>query len=276
MEAEKSVVRPTKLVYQTSAASPPGGVTLAGFIRHSAGVASGMRVFGRYAAVLVLDGSGRYRDVRGADLPIRTGDLIWVLPELGHWYGPGPGELWSEFYVVFEGPVFDAWRSPALLDPARPVVHVSPTDYWLSQMESILEPTSELGKVCRMQQFLADVFEHQRESFKPKQEQAWLAEAQGLLSALNTDPPFRPEETAAKLGMSYEAFRKRFARLAGMAPAKYRDARLIDLASRLLKDRHVPLRTIADRCGFCDEFHFSRRFKQKIGLSPSEFRERLA
>jgi AraC-like DNA-binding protein len=70
---------------------------------------------------------------------------------------------------------------------------------------------------------------------------------------LLTDPPLRPEEAAAKMGMGYEAFRKRFARLAGIAPAKYRDARLMDLAGRLLRDREKPLKQIADACGFCDE-----------------------
>ncbi len=274
--AAKPIIRPTKLVYQTSAASLPGGVTLAGFIRHSQGVTESMRVFGRYAVVLVIDGAGVYRDIRGVTQPIRVGDLVVVFPELGHWYGPGPGQQWSEFYVVFEGPVFDAWRSPALLDPARPVLHLEPTDYWLSRMEAIVDGGGDLEKVCRMQQFLADMLEHQRQRREPTQDAAWLSTAQVLLNALVTDPPLRPEEAAAKVGMGYEAFRKRFTKLAGQPPAKYRDARLMDLASRLLRDRDRPLKQIAGTCGFCDEFHFSRRFKQKVGLSPSDFRARLA
>jgi AraC-like DNA-binding protein len=274
VSASKPIIRPTKLVYQTSAADLPGGVTLAGFLRHSRGVNESMRVFGRYAVVLVIDGEGVYRDTRGASQPIRIGDLIVVFPELGHWYGPGPGQTWSEFYVVFEGPVFDAWRSPALLDPGKPVLHLEPIDYWLGRMESIVDGGGDLEKVCRMQQFLADVLEHQRR--EPGRDAAWLSGAKALLNALVTDPPLRPEDAAAKIGMGYEAFRKRFTRLAGQPPAKYRDARLMDLASRLLHDRDRPLKQIADACGFCDEFHFSRRFKQKVGLSPSDFRARLA
>ncbi|CAN5516777.1 hypothetical protein BH10PLA1_BH10PLA1_14250 [soil metagenome] len=275
MNVEKPVIRPTRLVYQTSAVPSPGAVTLAGFIRNGAGVVGGMRVFGRYAVVLVLDGRGRYSDVNGVDVPIRVGDLIVVLPELGHWYGPGPGESWSEFYIVFEGPVFDAWRSPAMLDASRPLVHLSPAKYWADRMEAIFESDTDLGKVCRMQQFLADVFEHERQALHPAHDQAWLAEAQRLMNALHTDPPLRPDDAAERLGVSYEVFRKKFAKLTGSAPAKFRDARLIDLASRLLTDRALPLKKIAARCGFCDEFHFSRRFKQKVGLAPSEFRERL-
>lgn len=271
----KPIVRPTRLVYQTSDYRPPGGVTMAGYIRHSPGVMGTMRVFGRYALVYVLDGEGVYRDTRGVETPIGVGDLIVVFPELGHWYGPGPGQLWSEFYLVFEGPVFDAWRHPQLLDPACPILRLEPTDYWLGRMEAVIEPAGDLDKVCRMQQFLADVLEHQRQRRQPGADVAWLARAQSLLNALETNPPLCPEEAADRLGMGYEAFRKRFAKLAGIAPAKYRDARLMDLAGRLLTDRSRSLKQIADACGFCDEFHFSRRFKQKVGLSPSDFRARL-
>ena len=276
MNEEPPIVRPTQLVYQTLAVSAPGAVTLAGFIRDSAGVAGTMRVFGRYAVVLVLDGRGRYHDVNGIDVPVRIGDLILVLPEVGHWYGPGPGESWSEFYIVFEGAAFDAWRSPSLLDASRPLLHLSPLKYWAGRMEAILEADSDLGKVCRMQQFLADVFEHERQASRPEKDHAWLARAQSLLSALQTDPPLRAEEVAQRLGLSYEVFRKKFAKLTGLPPTKYRDARIMDLASRLLTDRDLPLKSIAARCQFCDEFHFSRRFKQRVGMSPSEFRKRLA
>jgi len=34
-------------------------------------------------------------------------------------------------------------------------------------------------------------------------------------------------------------------------------------------------RQIAERLGFCDEFYFSRRFKQLTGRSPRQFREEL-
>jgi hypothetical protein len=62
------------------------------------------------------------------------------------------------------------------------------------------------------------------------------------MRALVTAPPLHPQDATAGLGMSYEAFRKGFAKLAGVAPARHRDARLLDVASRLLRDRHRPLK----------------------------------
>lgn len=276
MESPPPLVRSTELVYQSSAAPAVGGVTLAGFIKNHAGLPiDPMRVYGKYALVYLLEGHGQYADALGTKSEVSVGDLIVVFPELAHTYGPRSGGIWSEFYIVFEGPLFDVWRARGLLDSARPKLRLEPIDYWLRRLEAIVDHGSELTCACRMQQFLADMVEHDRQSAVAAHDNAWLTEARRLMSALDVDPPLRPEETAEKLGLSYEVFRKKFSKLTGVAPAKFRDARLMDLASQLLKDRDRSLKEIARRCGFCDEFHFSRRFKQKIGLPPSEFRDRL-
>ena len=275
MTTAKPIVEPTRLLWQKTTNASIGGVDIAGFIRHSGGVQS-PRLFGRYAVVYVIDGEGYYGDQRGFQSPVRCGDLIFVFPEMAHNYGPGPGQRWSEFYIVFQGPIFDAWRAPGLLDIARPITHLDPTQYWLRKLQSIVEPGSDLTVMIRMQQFLADVFDNQRRIMLGESQQRWLANAQHLMNALETYPPLLPQLAAQRMKMPYEMFRRKFAQLAGIAPGKYRDARLIDLASRLLHDRHQTLRQIAEHCGFCDEFHFSRRFKQKIGLSPTEFRGRIA
>ena len=47
---------------------------------------------------------------------------------------------------------------------------------------------------------------------------------------------------------------------------------LMQRAQELIRCGVPTNREIADRLGFCDEYHFSRRFKQVVGLSPKEFR----
>jgi len=277
MKHRAAADRQTGVFYQSTTAPAIGGVTLAGFIRNGRGIPiNPLRVYGRYALVYMVEGEGYFVEKGGAPLTIRPGDLMFVFPEIPHSYGPNPGKQWNEYYVVFEGPVFDVWRSRGLLDPKRPRMNLQPVNYWRRRLEAVVEQGTSLSVTCRLQQFLADALEHADAGAAKASDQAWLAEAKQWLDATVTDPPLRAEDVAERLGVSYELFRKRFAKLTGLPPAKYRDARLIDLASRLLNDRSLPLKQIADRCGFCDEFHFSRRFKQKIGFSPSEFRQRLS
>ncbi len=75
--------------------------------------------------------------------------------------------------------------------------------------------------------------------------------------------------------MSYESFRKRFTRVVGQPPARYRMARLMDRACELMQAGRALDKEIAGSLGFCDHFHCSRRFKQIVGESPRQFRQRI-
>ena len=88
--------------------------------------------------------------------------MICVFPDVPHLYGPEDGEFWQEYFLVFEGPVFDLWRTQGLLDPAEPVLHVEPVEYWLKQMQRVADVTatteeSALVRVARLQELLAEL-----------------------------------------------------------------------------------------------------------------------
>src|SRR4051812_37173148 len=64
------------------------------------------RVLNAYAVVLVHDGVGSYVDDAISRRPIGPSDTIVVVPGHAHWYGPHPGDSWSETFFVFDGPIF--------------------------------------------------------------------------------------------------------------------------------------------------------------------------
>src|ERR1041384_629905 len=95
--------------------TPLGQIIASGMIVNSPGVpADTMRVFGNYALVYLLEGSGRYQDGNGFRQKVRAGDVLILFPEIPHSYGPGSGEFWNEFYTVFTGAAFDLWRKVGL------------------------------------------------------------------------------------------------------------------------------------------------------------------
>ncbi|MBQ7363709.1 MAG: helix-turn-helix transcriptional regulator [Clostridia bacterium] len=49
---------------------------------------------------------------------------------------------------------------------------------------------------------------------------------------------------------------------------------VISEASELVTNTNLPFLEISERLGFSDQFYFSRRFKQKYGLSPREYRNK--
>jgi AraC-like DNA-binding protein len=258
-----------------------GRVTLSGLLRKAGNTGMpNMRVFGSYAAVFCFEGRGYYEDTSGLRQDIVPGDMILVFPELGHRYGPRPGQFWSEFYLVFEGPVVDLWRKSGFLDSTRPVHHLEPVDYWHKQFQSVLGPDRTPGlapavlEICRLQQVLAEALLSEEMGAISPHDLDWVSRARTILEGdLDRQRPM--PAVAKKLAVSYESFRKRFTRIVGLSPARYRDARIIDQARRLMQEEHLSNKEIADRLGFCDEFHFSHRFKQITGKSPRKFRASL-
>jgi AraC-like DNA-binding protein len=234
-----------------------------------------LRTYGHYALVYLLEGSGR---LKSGDLPLvpcRAGDLLFLFPEIPHGYGPGPREVWSEFYLVFNGPIFDLWRRAGLLKPQQPIRHLPHIRRWLPQLEAVLEPglpaTTEgmLRRVCRLQKFLGDIVE------VPDPDPPSLRWLEPAMRRLVETPETAPKAIARSLGLSYETFRKKFTRHTGQSPARYRLHRLIERARALITERNLSNKQIAETLGFYDEFHFSRRFHQVTGRSTRDFRRSL-
>ena len=259
--------------------TPLGGVTMAGFIRHSHGLpAHSLRTLPSYGCVYVLDGGGHYRDASGRGLPVRAGDLLLLFPELPHTYGPDATSHWSELYALFDGPVFDLWRRTGLLDPAHPIHHLEPIELWAQRFHAAIAAPVQpgagpaLSQVCQLQSVLADAVLGPSTPAR-SDEAAWVARACALLETGHADGDLRA--IADDLGMSYDGFRKRFTKALGVPPARYRTVRAIDRACELMQQGGLTDREIAEHLGFCDEFYFSRRFKQVTGRAPREFRASL-
>ena len=85
---------------------------------------------------------------------------------------------------------------------------------------------------------------------------------------------FSPEELAAGYGMSLRSLSGRFKKVTGMSVHQYQvDLKLAMAYDMLPMNPGRGLRDIAKSLGFYDEFQFSRLFKRRYGISPSERRK---
>ncbi len=93
------------------------------------------------------------------------------------------------------------------------------------------------------------------------------------LEAMGPGKPAKSNEFLAKqAGMSPNAFLRLFRRSAGSSPQLYRRMRRIEEACMLLQYSQLDIKSIAERTGFCDRYHFSRVFKAIRGMGPAEYR----
>ena len=101
---------------------------------------------------------------------------------------------------------------------------------------------------------------------------AWLIQIEKLLSVLHSDLQrnWNVQEMAQKMQCSEQYLRRLFLRYTGKTPKEYYlDARL-DLAHSLLKQEGQTVGKVADMLNFFDSFHFSKAFKKRFAIAPSE------
>ena len=74
-------------------------------------------------------------------------------------------------------------------------------------------------------------------------------------------------------GVPMSSMREAFLKIFGMPPVRYLTALRLTEAKKLLNESDLNIEQVAQRCGFADQFYFSRVFKRNCGVSPSEFRK---
>ena len=80
-------------------------------------------------------------------------------------------------------------------------------------------------------------------------------------------------EIAAKAHLSPFHFHRRFTEQLGLTPKHFLLSCQIHHARKLLMERKTPLAEIAAICGFAHQSHFTSRFKQATGYTPTRWRK---
>lgn len=86
--------------------------------------------------------------------------------------------------------------------------------------------------------------------------------------------PIYLEDLAGVAGVSRFHFNRRFHAASGMPPMRFVRMMRVDEARSLLLATAMPLREIAPRVGFADEFQLSRVFREVTGQTPATIRRR--
>ena len=82
------------------------------------------------------------------------------------------------------------------------------------------------------------------------------------------------EDLAAVVSLSPFYFSRLFNKFTKMSPHAYQIHLRVTLARQLLIDSGQSIERIADNCGFNSPQHFIRSFKQHVGCTPQQFRQK--
>jgi transcriptional regulator GlxA family with amidase domain len=156
-------------------------------------------------------------------------------------------------------------------DATRTQSHVRPTDLALAQIERDIN-TDTARKIGRMLQ--GGSAEKCRKEFddtsvttttqKIRESARWINE--------NYSKGISVAQAAEAVAMSKRNFQRRFKCEFGMTPLEYLLGTRFEFVRSMLKNTDLPVDKIARRCGMSDGNRLGRLFKQRYGMSPTQFR----
>ncbi len=259
----------TRITISEGPRSRLGWIALAGAVEDDEPVMPrALRTIDAYVVSLVLSGSGRYRDEQRRDAPITASTLTIVPPHWPHWYGTAPGESWTEWFVVADGPLLRLLHDQGVLGPPgpRPLAWPAAGDDLAMIIGAAPRTTVAAERqLLSLAGWLTTATARERPS-----DDRWDRAEELLGSDLAGSVDLA--ELAGDVGVHYDVFRREFRRRFGRAPLAYRTERRLESAAALLRLTDLTLRGIAQRLGFTDEFYLSRQFRRRFGIPPRDYR----
>ena len=222
-----------------------------------------------------LSGKGRVQ-VAEQSTPISPGQLIWIPGEIAHSHLADTEDPWSVMWFRLKGTELSALRKRILGGAGlrRTIGNGPELVKWFQTLFRILErprADTDIRLNAALGRFLEILTAHDTLDLRSE-----LPDSLDRLMHQILERPadrWSTDDMCKIAHMSASQIRRQFNRHFGLSPRAFlRNQRLIK-GQRLMEQSSMNLQQIAQACGFCDAFHFSREFKRVTGQSPSRWRK---
>lgn len=232
-----------------------------------------LRKFKFYAISHMYEGAGFHYSPQSGFRNMNPGDCIITLPDVEHMYGAcdNPEHLpYVEDNICFAGPLADNLCRSGVLQTQ--IVNLGTERLLLPIMEKALDPSrdAQIEANLMLIEFLSSLYRNKLQS-----SESTLTQKFALLTREIQRNPSRwwsVKEMAEYCNICESYFRSAFQKHTGLAPKLYVDKIKMGIAIEKLMQNKVKIYELAQLLGYVDQYHFSRRFKQIIGLSPQQYR----
>ncbi len=239
------------------------------------------RVLHEYQLLYITQGKGSFRSAAGSseEVPVNKGTLILLRPGELHSYYPHPATGWMEYYIGFEGAMFDRLIRQLGLDKGAQLWEIGLNNELTQLYMRALEIASEnktgaqallTGIVWHMLGLVCYMIRNRTGPGASLLEQA--VERAKIIMDEKINEEIDLCMLASQLNLSYSWFRKTFKDYTGLSPAKYFQQLKLRRAQRLLSDTSCSVKEIAYSLGYKSTEHFFSIFKKHAGCTPTAYR----
>jgi AraC-like DNA-binding protein len=238
------------------------------------------RILDGFALVYISSGRGRFEWKPNFSASIEPGHIFLLFPGVWHRYTPNPETGWHEHWIGFDGEMARRWLKYKFISPKNPVISIKAEDTVLATFSRVMQSIRENRPA--LQQILAGTTDNLMGLVYSAQQAQPAAGAQNVnvieRAITRIQNEFERElnmsQLAQELGVGYSWFRHTFTAHTGLSPHQYLLEFRLVRARNLLAETELSIKEIAAQTGFEDEFYFSRLFRQKLNLTPSQWRNR--
>lgn len=233
------------------------------------------RVLDELQIVLIADGSGSFEGCRGEQRSVGAGACLVLMPGTWHRYHPDPDTGWREYWVGVRGDSVERAVRLLGLEGRGPVISSPHPEELAETYERLLDLASVHDSAAHVE-IIAEVLRLVVRIARTEDPMLHgrfdgVDRAIRVMQAAVTAGVDLPR-LAAQCGFSETTFRRRFRARVGTSPYRYFMALKVNAVKHELAGSELPLKAIAERFGFTDQFHLSRVFREYTGVSPGRWR----
>ena len=237
------------------------------------------RVINEYQLLYIAEGRGTLTTASAGKYSISEGDIFLIFPGEWHTYSPNPETGWKEYWIGFKGINIDSRVSAGFFSKHSPIYRVGYNDTLISLFKEAIQVAMKQEK--HFQQLLAGIVNYMlglafsidsNKKLKNSMNLELVNRARAFMQE-NIETNIEMPEIADHLIISYSSFRHIFKQYTGIAPSQYYLNLKIQRAKDMLKSSSASIKEISYILHFDTPEYFTKLFKKKTGLTPSQFRE---
>lgn len=235
------------------------------------------RILPEFQMVYITRGEGVFTS-QGASYQVKPGSMMLILPGIKHAYRPLIETGWQEHWVGFRGGYFSRLLEEGRFSAENVFFQTGLHDSILSMFSQIFDevrrqqPLYQMKACALILSLIAEVLTRERRKDQPNYYQKIVEQAKYLMES-NAYSEINLSSISEQLGISTSRLNEIFKTYTSMTPYQYYIHIKIHKAESLLEEADLPVKEVAYRMGFEDQYYFSRLFKSKTGVSPSAWKK---
>ena len=238
------------------------------------------RILPEFQLVYIASGEGVFTS-GGATYKVKPGSMMLVLPGVKHAYQPLLETGWHEYWVGFKGTYYSRFVKEGHFSTDQVFFEIGLNKSILSLYNLILDevktqrPLYQMRACAAILSLIAEVLAKERRKehlnfYQQTVEKTKYLMESNILGAIDLT------NIADQLGISTSRLNDIFKTYTSMTPYQYYIQIKIHKAESLLEQEDISVKEAAYKMGFDDQYYFSRLFKNKTGVSPSDWKKYIS